>query len=560
MRHKRYVAAAATAGLLAIGPLSGFASAATASGVGTATVSSTVLGVQLGTNGDLLSIRVLGDDGSATTDPAKGTPVSSETLSPLTISSKTVPALNVSVPSVATTSTGTEDKKSVTPALPNIPAFSGDLSAVLSSIVDATGARSGLQAGLANVSVAGGLLSLPSAVAGASSSSVKTDATGSRNVEIPSIEVLNLAAVLDALGLSLPELPIQDLLDLLAGLGVTVPNVTDPAAAVAALNGAIDLLQGKTGPVTATLCGALDSVLGPIGGVVGSLPVAVPTPDADNPVPDLGDPLSGVLGIAAIDCTSTVATAEALLDQVQDTLANLLTSILNLLADTALLSVQDVNIGILAKAADTVEHSAATVTASIGSVKVGNLAIPAASGLDLTDAAAVLNGATEAVQSAVSGVLGQINAALAGMVDVDVLKITKDVTSANGYTNATSTVTALTATITPPTSALGIAAVPVVGTPVSTVLGSLGAAVPALSPLMTQLEAALGGLEALTGPSTVTAASLSSSGSFKAIGAGTTPGGDLPRTGRNAALPAMFAVALAGAAIAIRRVLRVVDA
>jgi hypothetical protein len=217
MRHKRYVAAAATAGLLAIGPLSGFASAATASGVGTATVSSSVLSVQLGTNGDLLSIRVLGDDGSATTDPAKGTPVSSETLSPLTISSKTVPALNVSVPSVATTSTGTEDKKSVTPALPNIPAFSGDLSAVLSSIVDATGARSGLQAGLANVSVAGGLLSLPSAVAGASSSSVKTDATGSRNVEIPSIEVLNLAAVLDALGLSLPELPIQDLLDLLAG-------------------------------------------------------------------------------------------------------------------------------------------------------------------------------------------------------------------------------------------------------------------------------------------------------------------------------------------------------
>src|SRR5260370_25950741 len=79
MRHKHLVAAAATAGLLAIGPLSGFASAATASGVGTATVSSTVLGVQLGTNGDLLSVRVLGDDGAATIDPAKGKPGSSET-------------------------------------------------------------------------------------------------------------------------------------------------------------------------------------------------------------------------------------------------------------------------------------------------------------------------------------------------------------------------------------------------------------------------------------------------------------------------------------------------
>ena len=81
---------------------------------------------------------------------------------------------------------------------------------------------------------------------------------------------------------------------------------------------------------------------------------------------------------------------------------------------------------------------------------------------------------------------------------------------------------------------------------------------------MTQLEAALGGVQALSGPSVITAGSLSANGTFKAVGAGTTSstpggGGQLPRTGRNAALPAMFAMALAGAAVAIRRVLRVVN-
>ena len=80
MRHKHLVAAAATAGLLAIGPLSGFASATTASGAGTATDTSTLLGVQLGTDGSLLGLRLLGQDGMATNDPAKGAAASTEAL------------------------------------------------------------------------------------------------------------------------------------------------------------------------------------------------------------------------------------------------------------------------------------------------------------------------------------------------------------------------------------------------------------------------------------------------------------------------------------------------
>ena len=544
MQYKRYVAAAATAGLLAIGPLSGFATAATASGVGTATVSSTVLGVQLGANGDLLSIRVLGDDGTATIDPANGTPVATESLTALAISSKLVPAINLTEPAVTTTSTGAEDKKTVAPDLPDVPAFSGDLSAVLSSLVDATGAKSGLQAGLSNLSVAGGLLSLPSAVANVSSSAVNTDATGSRTIEIPSIEVLDLAALLNALGTSLTALPLDTVVGLLGSLGVPVPNVTDPATAVETLQGLINTLQNTTVTTVGDLCNQVDDTIdglltdpaGTIGGTVGGLSIAA----------------------LPIDCSDTTQTISDLIDQVQDQLASLLALILNLLAETPLLSVTDVKVSLIAKAADTVGNSVADVTASIGEVKVGNLAVPAVSGLNLGAAADTINAATEAVQAAVGGVLSQISSQLANLVDVDVLKITEGVTSADGYNNAAATITALTATITPPTDVLTLAALG--DTPVSTVLGDLGAGVPAVATLMTQLEAALGGLQALTGPSTITVASLSAGGSFKALGASSTPTGELPRTGGNAAVPAMLAMALAGAAIAIRRVLRVVTA
>src|SRR4051812_28744938 len=105
MRRAPALLAAASAAALFIGPLAAMAGAATpVSGVGTGSVSSTVLDVQLGSNGDILGVRVLGDDGLSTIDPAKGAPVSSETFRSLTITSKTVPALAVAVPTVATSS------------------------------------------------------------------------------------------------------------------------------------------------------------------------------------------------------------------------------------------------------------------------------------------------------------------------------------------------------------------------------------------------------------------------------------------------------------------------
>ena len=138
-------------------------------------------------------------------------------------------------------------------------------------------------------------------------------------------------------------------------------------------------------------------------------------------------------------------------------------------------------------------------------------------------------------------------------------RITKNVAAANGYNNATAAVTALTATLTPPALLTGQLNL---GNSAGDVLGQVGATVPALSPLMTQLEAALGGLDLLTAPTSITVGTLSSQGAFKAVAAPVTPtsGGELPRTGSNAAVPAMAAVLVAGIALGIRKFLNTIAA
>jgi hypothetical protein len=595
MRPSRLVAAAAAASVLAVGPLAtGIAAAGddTPVGVGTGTVSATLLSIELGANGDLLSVRVLGDDTVSTIDPAVGEPVSTATLSPLTITSKTAPGLNVSAPEVSTSSQGAEDKKSVEPALPSSAAFSGQLNAVLSSIVDAAGARSDLQAGLANLKVAGGLVNVPTGVLQVATDAATGKATGTQSITIPDIRVLDLTAVLEGLGLRLSDLPLDDVLDLLGSLGITIPGVPDVEEAIEVLDEAIDLLQGETGPLTAELCATVDSTLGSLGdtlgGVVGNLDQTVGDVvgqlpgGGDSPIPPGGDisippiidnTVGGLFGSAAlldgIDCSTLTKTAEQLVDDLQETLGGLLGGILAKLGETSLLSVKDVRVGIVATATDSVETSVADVAASIGSVKVGNLTVPGVSGLDLTAPVAILDQASAAVQAAVGDVLAVINASLEDLVKVDLLKIEELVGADGDYTNALASVTALKATLTPP-NVLG-AALLNLGDPVSDVLDTVGGTVPALAPLMVQLEAALGGLDALTAPSVVTIGQLSSNAAFRPASAsvpggsstpggstpsGGTPPGTLPRTGTDAALPAMLGVAMAGAAFAIRRLLR----
>lgn len=590
MRRTRALLTAAAAGILALGATAGPAAAAGTTGVGTSTVSATALTVRLGPNGDLLTIRVLGDDGTATIDPARGTPAAGTNLRPLVISSKTVPALNVTTPPIATASKGSEDKKSVEPALPSSPAFAGSLNAVVSSLVDAAGARSGLQAGLANLRLAGGLVNVPTGVVQLASSAAQGSTSGSRSITIPEVRVLDLAAVLEALGLDLTDLSVEQLLGLLGGLGITLPGIADPAAAVAALNQAIDTLQAATGPLTAQLCGTVDGLLqGPlggvtglvggvvsglpqvVGGVTGSLPALPSTPVTPGGSVTLPPVVGGVLGglglssaalPAGFSCSNLTGTVQDLLTEVRGTLGKLLAGALAELGSVPLLSVKDVKVGLVATAAQDVASSVADVTASIGEVRVGKLPVPGVGALDLTAPAAVLGQASSTVEAAIGNLLKPLNASLANLVDVDLLAIQEKVEAiAGGYTQARSSVTAVTATITPPT-ALGAALLDLKATPVTSVLGTVGTAVPAIAPVMGQLEAALGGLDALSAPATVTIGELAGEAQFRPVSAASvpggvtsSPGGTLPRTG-GAAFPAMAAVLLGGAGLAIRRILR----
>ena len=566
MRTKRLLGAAAAATIAAIAPLSAtIASAAEPTGVGTGTVSSSLLQLDVD-GGNVLSVRVLGTDGTSSIDPSKGASKSATSLTPLTISSKTVPALNVSTPSVGTSSTGAEDKKTVSPQLPSVPAFSGTMTADLSSIVDAVGARSGLSSALSNVGIAGGLVSVPKSTVQLGTDAATAAAKGTQSISIPSIEVLNLGAVLDALGLPLSSLPLDKLQALLGPLGKSLPNLSDPTAVVTQVNQALGTLAGQSGALTASICQQVDGILGTVGGLAGTGAAA----DAANTIIDtVGSTTGGgVPGVPSLlraqalpSCSSVTGTVQDLVNQLNGVVASVVTSLLDTLAHTSLLSVQGVDVGLVADARSTIESSVADVTGKIGSVKVGALAVPGVSGLDLTSAAGVLSGAGDAVSAAIGSVLGTINAQLAKMVDVDVLKITKNVANVGGYNTATAAVTALTATLTPPallTGALNL------GNSAGDLLGQVGATVPALSPLMTQLEATLGGLDLLTAPTSIAVGTLSSQGAYKAVAAtpGTpTTGGELPRTGgSNAAIPAMAAVLVAGIALGIRRFLNTIAA
>lgn len=576
MRTTRLLGAFAAATIAAIAPLGAtIASAAEANGVGRGDVSSTLLQVDVGQGGSVLSVRVLSDQGLATIDPADGTPVSSTSLTPFSISSGAVPAVNLSSPAVGTSSTGPEESRSFSPELPAVPALSGTLSASLSSVVDTVGARSGFDASLSNLSVAGGLLTVPSATVTLGTSAITSAASGTRSISIPSIEVLNLGAVLEGLGLTLADLPIDDLLALLDSLGLDLPDVADPAAVIATVDTAIDSLQGETGALTAELCATVDGALGGIGGLVGADQVSDAvdgvvddaTDVVDDVVDDVDDGVGGVLPLAAqalpVSCDGITGTVEDLVDDLQALVGGVVGGLLETLDDASLLSVQGIEVGLVADSKSTVDSSVAAVTGTIGSVKVGALTVPGLSGLDLTAAAEVLSAAGDTVSSAVGSVLGVVNAQLADMVDVDVLTITEAVAADGEYATATAAVTALTATLTPPSLLTGALAVTDTATGA---LAEVGAAVPAIAPVMSQLSATLGGLDVLTAPSTITVGRLSSSSAFRPVSAsvpaftGPAPTGELPRTGTDAAVPAMAAVLVAGVALGIRRFIATVTA
>src|SRR5438270_5127052 len=227
-RTRMFGAAVSLAALLGATVAAGGTAAAATNGVGTTTAKTTVLNVTLG--GGFLNLNVLGDNGNANIDPKSGTPSSAgTTISPLT-STSSVSALNLSLPKVGVSSTGAADNKTVPSISLATPLSTGSISPLsLSAVVDAAqGAASGLNSSLTNVTAVGGLLSVPSASSSLGAAAKPGDADGLRGLSIPSIQVLNLGAVLQALGINPASLQLGQVGNALTALNVTVPNGSSP--------------------------------------------------------------------------------------------------------------------------------------------------------------------------------------------------------------------------------------------------------------------------------------------------------------------------------------------
>ena len=292
-------------------------------------------------------------------------------------------------------------------------------------------------------------------------------------------------------------------------------------------------------------------------------PVTVPT---IPPLPVDTTPLTSLLpglGIPQLPSSPTPADITNVINQLNATLASLLTQALQTLATTPVLSVSGVQVGLASKAADTLADSAASITANLGTVKVGTLA-----SVDLTS---LLNQATSAVQglvaqlnTAVSTLLGTVNAQLAHLVTVSVLDQTKSVSESGGYTNAVAGITALTAKITPPANVAGLFRAQATTPSVGDLITQAGGAVPALAGAMSTLNATLS-VPALAAGGVVKLGTLSVSSRHTPAAApapGTTgggtpakgaPGSPLPATGTDQAPLAVLGIAFAAIALALLR-------
>src|SRR5438309_1140828 len=418
MRRTRMIAAAATlTALLGAVVGAGSAGATSPTGVGTSKATDTILNVALGDAGSLLNVRLLGDDGSANIDPAVAKPsLASSSLTPAAVTSS-VAALNKTIAQQSVQSTGASQSSNVptisltSPAVAALPAgalLNGSITpAVLTAAVDATGAKAGLNTTLKGLSVVSGLLSAPQDITSNLGANALTGASdGTRGLNIPSLQVLNLGELLQGLGIDPNSLTLGQVSTILDALATRVSsgggllNGTELQAQVTAIQNAVtDLntaISSASGGVVPTLPANLNTNLTTLG--LGSLTDGVPVGDVQN-----------------------------VLDTVNAQLVTLLNAALGALTAAPLLEVDNVVAGLTTKAADTVANSVATVSASIGAVKVGNVSIP---GVDL---GAAVTQVTDLINNQV---LGTISSVLKGAVTVKLLDQNKGVTTSNGYTHA----------------------------------------------------------------------------------------------------------------------------
>ncbi|GAC1601438.1 MAG: hypothetical protein NVS3B21_29070 [Acidimicrobiales bacterium] len=531
------VAASVAAVVVAAVPAS-----AAANGRGQTKTTTSVLSLAIGKDGGLLNLNLLRDTGSANIDTHGADPTGSKTS--LVALSLKAAGVNVSTPAIGTSAPGgpadvagpTVDTKTL--GVPAALATATITPAALHSDFSPSGAHSTIGAAMVqNLTVAGGGLAKVALLqSNLDANALTAQAGGTRGVTVSNIELLNLGALLQGIGISPTSLSVNTLSDLLGQLNVVVNGLaagTPLASQVSTLTSSITGLQAAIATATST-----------------SSPLTVPptlsqqlTSIVPVPVPGLAKAAAAPLPIAI---PTNVADATALVTTLQGQLKTLLGASLAALDSTPLVKIAGTTVGVTTKAADTVANSSAGVSALPLKVTVAGKDLPV---LDATAVADTVNGALNTANGALNGVLSKIGLPT-NLVSVSVLDKASNVGQNGTYTVATAGLTALTlriAAVDPAKVLSGVTALN--ATPVGTLLSTVGiasattAALPALPALpnsaaMAAVNTALGQVAPLLGGTTLQVASLSSASTFTAAPDATpsgTPGGpvrtNLPRTG-----------------------------
>ncbi|HZQ26665.1 MAG TPA: hypothetical protein VFA94_03100 [Acidimicrobiales bacterium] len=503
---------------------------AATTGVGTSSVSTTILGVDLG-DGSLLNVKLLADQSRSTIDPATSSAADAfTTLTPLHIGSA-IGVVNYDAPALETRQpvgqATNERSVSLSPAgLTSVIDGKVDL-ASLTSAVDANGARSSLSSTLADASLVGGLADVHAMSSALNTSAAPAVSTGTRSINIDALTVIKLADLLKGLGIDITDLNVTQVDALLTALKTAVTGVPNGST----LADTITAIQGEV----ATLDAAITSGIGLVNGTAGTV--------------------VSLLGLGALIPPATVGTitgtpaqqTQLLIDTLNGALATLLNTAATTLNGLALLRVDGVNVGVTTKAADTVANSVATLTGALGSVSVGGVDLPP---VNLADTLAQVQAAQQTITDTVNGALATITAPVGGSPvslqnAVSITLFNKDVpptvATAGKYTDAKAGITAIKATVKPPVNLAGlvsaIKAQTVGGTSIGALVTTAGGTLPAaLAPGMTSLNTTLAATTgALAQGATITAVQVLGESLFAPTPAPaapvSTPGNTLPRTG-----------------------------
>lgn len=491
---------------------------AATSGTGTSTLSTELLSIDVGQGGELLRVRLVGED--ATTDNGPN-PSAVARLHTASIGSDLVSLLNVEGPTVEVASSSvpqTATAPAVELGAPGGVALPGGVLAgrvvpkPLSAAVDAAGAHASGGASVEGLSLAGDLVSAGTLATTIGSDSLATDSSSARTVVAEDLRVLDLGALLAGLGIDPSQLSLDSLSGLIASLGLDVAGLASGetlAGAVNELSGDIEALKDAL-PV-----GALSAQQV----VVPGQPQLPPTGTPIDPVVDtVDDSLGEVVPPVDIPLDTTIVTG-ALPPELQQLLgsaptledvlgaigglqlqlAAVLDASLDAIEAAPLLTIDSIEISVASKATDAVGTSLADVTAKVSGVQVGELiSLPGIDVTDLTAATSIaaVDALVAGIEAEVATILAQVDAGLAGIVDISLFEETESVTSEGSTVKSLAQLTALTASVTPPGDLAAIVDRVLAQVGLADLLAQAGLAVPSVEGAMDQLNGVLAGVTA----------------------------------------------------------------